>query len=546
MAISPIGSLQGIRIWLAVLVLALVLGFFAGSLGQEPVPASQPESNRDSRVDQYGDPLPQGALARLGTVRLHHSGYIERMLFSPDGKILATIGNSSVSLWDWANGKERLPLPAAHVGTVAFSPDGKILATASDREKVRLWDIEKTREIGNLMVRRETSMVYRSALAFAEDGKVLVYAGDDGVAQGWDVTTGKVRLFFQLPKKGDMISAIALSPSGKVLAYATRWEEGTNAGPVCLFDLVSGKELHCLRDHKQPVWSLAFSPDGTILASASTTEPPYLWDVAAGKPLRTLQGQKHDPQFLAFSPNGKTLAAGDSWKQTAPLGCGHGKAKGGVRAALAWDSVPGVFPGWQNPGRCGRQRRLSPGRRLGQGTQAASRAHVRHSLGRLVPRWKDRRVGTSDAVWLREAATGKALGQLWQTPRPLFNRVASMAISPDGKYFGLALGQAFSCSMQRAGNLFTRSLGAIRGSMALSFPGTVRQLPLPLGTMWSVRGILPPGRAAITLKARTERIGLPSPWMARSLPPPTVPPADPFRGFSFGPGFRQDPAGVAD
>jgi hypothetical protein len=169
---------------LSVLVLAPFLCILTTILSHMPGVASQPGGKKGPPVDQYGDPLPKGALARLGTVRFHHPGYIGSMVFSPDGKTLATVGDGLVCLWSCACGKELPRLPAAHVGTVAFSADGRILATASDREKVRLWDIAKAKEIDALQVRRQTSMVYRSALAFSEGGKLLVYAGGDGVAQG--------------------------------------------------------------------------------------------------------------------------------------------------------------------------------------------------------------------------------------------------------------------------------------------------------------------------------------------------------------------------
>jgi WD40 repeat protein len=437
---SAVPALWVIRTWLAVLVLAPLLCFLAASLSQAPVTASQPQIKKGPGVDQHGDPLPKGALARLGTVRLRHSGYIGSMIFSPDGKTLATGGNASVCLWDWASGKELPRLLATHVGTVTFSPDGKILACASDREKIRLWDIDKTKELCALEVRRETSMVYRSALTFAEAGKVLVYAGDDGVAQGWEVKTGKERLFFKLPNKGDIISAVAIAPGGKVLAYAARYVEGTNAGPVCLFDMVTGKELHCLRDHKQPVWSLAFSPDGTILASASTTEPPILWDVATGKPLRPLQGQKHAPQFLAFSPDGKILASGDSWNKLRLWDVATGKQMEGFVSALLGTSCLAFS-------RDGKTLAVADGNAV-RLLDAASGKEIKpqaeptsgiHSVG-WFPDGKTVALGTKDSVWLREAATGKALGKLWQTPKPLFDSATFFAISPDGKYFGLARG----------------------------------------------------------------------------------------------------------
>jgi WD40 repeat protein len=428
------------RSGLIVLVLAPFLCFLNASLSQASTIISQPGSEKGPQMDQYGDPLPKGALARLGTLRLRHPGYIGSMLFSPDGKTLATTGNGAVCLWDWASGKELPRLPAVHVGALAFSPDGQVLACASDREKIHLWDIKKTKELAALEVRRESSMVYRSALALADNGKVLVYAGDDWVAQGWEVTTRKERLFFHLPKKGDILSAVAIAPAGKVLAYAGRWVEGLKAGPVCLFDLTTGKELHCLGAHKQPVWSLAFSPDGAILASASETELPILWDVVTGKPLRTLQGEKHDSRFLAFSPDGRTLASGDSWNKLRLWDVTTGRQIEAFQTKLLGNSSLAFSQDGKTlavaDNNAVRLLEARSGKEIKPHLEPSSEIH---SLGWLAD-GKTVALGTSDAVWLREVTTGKALGTLWKTPKPLFHGARFFAVAPDGKYFGLARG----------------------------------------------------------------------------------------------------------
>jgi WD40 repeat protein len=410
------------------------------SLRHAPVATSQAEIKKAMPVDRYGDPLPKGALARLGTLRLHHPGYIDGMIFSPDGKTLATTGGGPVCLWDWASGKECPRLPAAHVGKVAFSPGGRLLATASWRGKIFLWDIKKGKVFGTLKGRGNAPMIYRSALSFAKGGKMLLYAGDDGVVQGWEVKTGKERLFFKLPKTKDIFSSIALAPGGKVLAYAVRWVKGTKAGPLCLVDTATGKELHCLSGHKQPIWSLAFSPDGTILASASTTEPPILWKVRTGKPLRTLQGQEHDPAFLAFSPDGRVLASGDPWNKLRLWDVATGKQKKAFKSKLLGNSCLAFS-------RDGKTLAVADGNAVclldaasGKETKPlAEPTSAIHSVA-WFPDGKTVALGTDNAVWLRKIPTGKALGKLWQTGKPLFDSAGFFALSPNGKYFGLARG----------------------------------------------------------------------------------------------------------
>src|SRR5689334_5204869 len=57
------------------------------------------------RTDRHGDPLPEGALARLGTIRLRHPGLIQSVSLSPNGKLVASAGGKAVRLWDVASGK---------------------------------------------------------------------------------------------------------------------------------------------------------------------------------------------------------------------------------------------------------------------------------------------------------------------------------------------------------------------------------------------------------------------------------------------------------
>ena len=420
------------------LILAPFLCIVTATLGQAPMATPKPEIKKGLPADKHGDPLPKGALARLGTVRLRHPGYIGNLSYSPDGKILASVGSNSVCLWDLANGTEYPRLSAAQVGTIAFSPDGKILATASDLEEVHLWDIEKNKEIGTLKLRRKASTVYRTALTFAEGGKLLVYEEDNGTVQGWEVKTGKEQLFFKLPKNEDIYSAFALAPDGKVLAYAVRYVEGMKAGPVCLIDTTTGKELHRLSDHKQAIWSLAFSPDGAILASASTTEPPILWEAATGKRLRTLQGEKHSPQVLAFSPDGKILASGDSWNKLRFWDAATGKQIEEFESELLGMSGLAFSQDGKTiavgDGNAIRLLNTASGKEIKPQAEPTSAIH---SVG-WFPDGKTVALGTNDAVWLRDAATGKALGTLWQIPKPLFDSAAHFAISPDGKFFGVA------------------------------------------------------------------------------------------------------------
>jgi hypothetical protein len=95
-----------------------------GAAGQPPQPGKK------LGVDRHGDPLPEGAWARLGTVRLRHP-FVRCVAFSPDGKLLASGGDNNVHFWDPITGRQ-LRSCVGHTGpvsSIAFSPDGQLLAS---------------------------------------------------------------------------------------------------------------------------------------------------------------------------------------------------------------------------------------------------------------------------------------------------------------------------------------------------------------------------------------------------------------------------------
>jgi WD40 repeat protein len=77
-----------------------------------------------------------------------------------------------------------------------------------------------------------------------------------------------------------------------------------------LWDVEQGQLVHILSGHENHIRSLAFSGDGSILASGSEDNTIKLWDVQQGQLLRTLSGHTDDVTSIAFHPDGQTLASG--------------------------------------------------------------------------------------------------------------------------------------------------------------------------------------------------------------------------------------------
>jgi RNA polymerase sigma factor (sigma-70 family) len=302
-------GLLGRQIWKASGVALAPRETLLGALTQPRSPDAKPVAERSqARLDRFGDPLPEGAVARLGTVRFRQGWIIYSLAFSPDGKTLASGGwENAVRLWDVATGKEiRRFTPAkgqgsqnTKVASVAFSPDGKRLAagTGNASSNLVIWETATGKE----MQRFRDIQRQLTSIAFTPDGKGLAASDIDDRVRLWSVADGKV--IHEFKGHPQWVHAIAFSPDGQWLASTGRDKT------LRLWDAASGRELRQLKGHTDIVEAVAFSHDSKKLASGGHDNKIRLWNPASGKELRVLTAHNGPVCSLTFFPDGRRLAS---------------------------------------------------------------------------------------------------------------------------------------------------------------------------------------------------------------------------------------------
>ncbi|KAJ2911890.1 hypothetical protein MD484_g8525, partial [Candolleomyces efflorescens] len=282
-----------------------------------------------------------------------HSDSVQSVAFSPDGKhIVSGSWDKTIRLWNAQTGQETLEPMTGHssyVYSVAFSPDGKYIVSGSWDKTIRLWDAQTGQPALEPMTGHSDKV---TSVAFSPDGKHIVSGSWDNTIRLWNAQTGQPALE-PMTGHSDKVTSVAFSPDGKHIASGSwdnsieLWDAQTGQPPLepwrrrtrisrCrghnkfisapLFPqskLWNYEAKHLPMDartkHSNSVYSVAFSPDGKHIVSASWDKTIRLWDAQTRQlALKPMKGHSNSVTSVAFSPDGKYIVSG-SWDNTIRL-----------------------------------------------------------------------------------------------------------------------------------------------------------------------------------------------------------------------------------
>ncbi len=349
--------------WVACVALCVALPTW----GQEPPKEARPAR---TRIDLHGDPLPKGAVARLGSVRFRHEGAVRSVAFSADGKLLAASsdGRNMVVLWERSTGRKvreilapgpparlrfspsgkrlygfsrtihvwdvetgtdakGLPPPPADAWGLGYSPDAReaLLFQHKKKEIVR-WDIEMGKELG----RYPQPKGYPGAVARVGDQLLMAPQLTGNAIEVWDVAREKLLWSVEtVREKDDTGWLMTFSSEGKLFAIASP------PRVISVYESLTGKLIRRFEaDAIGNYYSLSFSPDGRTVAASNRDGVLRLWDMESGRERVKIPAIQGWTTEVFFAPDSKSFATG---------------GPNNAHAVLLWETTTGKpidpFPG---------------------------------------------------------------------------------------------------------------------------------------------------------------------------------------------------------
>lgn len=230
-----------------------------------------------------------------------HAAPVYGIIFSDDGKYLATAASTELKIWDAATGRELRTLKGDEYGLepMTFDGSGGRIVTKSGDQIIKLWDITTGREL----LRTKNGYGGTATIAADADGRRIAVRDGEKNIKVLSVESGGATK--TLKGHQEWVSSLAFAHKGNILASASQDKT------VKLWDVRKGVELFTLRGHKGGVGAVVFSRDDKVLVSGAGNEVKF-WDPASGKELRTLTANCGGVHTLRFDHDARTMTCSGS------------------------------------------------------------------------------------------------------------------------------------------------------------------------------------------------------------------------------------------
>jgi WD40 repeat protein len=242
------------------------------------------------------------------TVTLRVDGAIDAVAFSPDSKMAATVSGSWIVIWDVRTGRwlYRLRVPRGGVSSVVFLPDNRRIVAGGRDRRIRIWtiDTDVLEDEIPLKIEKDDGVL---ALALSTNGRLLAAATYAKRVHVVDMKTKATSAMLRLHKeaKTHLKNSLAFSPDGALLASASGGSEGT----IVIWDVHRKVVAHTLTgDARSGMTRMAWSRDGEVLATAGTAAYITLWNTRTGDFIEQFLSTVGTVNGMAFSPTMDVLA----------------------------------------------------------------------------------------------------------------------------------------------------------------------------------------------------------------------------------------------
>jgi WD40 repeat protein len=242
-----------------------------------------------------------------------HSSWVIGVVFSPDGKFLASISSRYIIwLWDTTTGELLWTFQghSDYVDDIAFSPDGNLLALVYDRMGISIWNTVTGEKMFSLDDERENEIHDNSVLAFSPDGRLLASTFKHSCIRFWDVSTGVAHSTLDCHTSPE---SLTFSPDGKLLVSTAAIDNVIRTWDPTF----KGERGQSQRDDLSRSLSMRLSRDSKLLASIHVDWGTSIWNATTGAVLAVQIPALIEGDVVDFSPDNKLLAL--AWRNSIQL-----------------------------------------------------------------------------------------------------------------------------------------------------------------------------------------------------------------------------------